>query len=104
MRRILFLHFYTKTFLDPVTLSGEGEFDLNIFKQVDVTNSFMGLPIEDRKCQNEENFVDCTTRQHLDNVLANCGCLPMSIGSIMKNVNNLNTRRMQPRKSLKVSG
>ena len=92
---------YSNAYLDPVTLSGIGEFDLNIIKQVDVTNSFMGLPLEKRKCQNEENFVDCTTRQHLDNVLANCGCLPMSIGSVIKNVS---PRRMRPRKSLKVSG
>ena len=77
---------YTNSNLDPVTLSGEGEFDLNTIKQVDVTDSFMGLPMEDRKCQNEENFVDCTTRHQLENILENCGCLPMSIGSFTKNV------------------
>ena len=77
---------YTNAYLDPVTLSGEGEFDLNIIKQVDVTDSFMGLPQEERNCQNKENFLDCTTRHHLENVLANCGCLPMSIGSFIKNV------------------
>ena len=40
---------YTNAYLDPVTLSGEGEFDLNIIKQVDVTDSFMGLPMKDKK-------------------------------------------------------
>ena len=72
--------------LDPVKLSGEGEFDLNIIKEVDITDSFMGLPLSDRKCQNEENFVDCNTRHQLANILLNCGCLPMSIGSFTNNV------------------
>ena len=70
-------------------MSGEGEFDLNIIKEVDITESFMGLPFDDRKCQNEENFVDCTTRQQLRNILVNCGCLPMSIGSFTKNVKTM---------------
>ena len=48
--------------------------------------SVMGLPLEERKCQNEEHFVDCNTRLHLENILENCGCLPMSIGSFTKNV------------------
>ena len=85
---------YSNAYLDPVTLSGIGEFDLNIIKQVDVTDSFMGLPMEDRNCQNEENFVDCTTRHHLENVLSNCGCLPMSIGSFIKNVKNVNVKQL----------
>ena len=72
--------------LDPVTLSGEGEFDLNIIKEVEITDSFMGLSLNDRKCQNEENFVDCTTRHGLGNILLNCGCLPLSIGSFTNNV------------------
>ena len=77
--------------LDPVTLSGEGEYDLNIIKEVEITNSFMGLPLNDRKCQNEENVVDCTTRHQLANILVNCGCLPMSIGSF---TNNVRARKM----------
>ena len=46
----------------------------------------MGLPLDDRKCQNEEDFIDCTTRHRLGNILLNCGCLPMSIGSFTNNV------------------
>lgn len=72
--------------LDPVTLSGEGEFDLNIIREVEVTDSYMGLPLEDRDCQDEEDIVDCKTRHHQENVLDNCGCLPISIGSAIKNV------------------
>ena len=55
---------------------------------MDVTDSFLGLPLEDRDCQNEEDIGDCKTRHHLENVLDNCGCLPMSIGSFIKNVKN----------------
>lgn len=51
---------------------------------MDVTDSFMGLPLEDRKCQNKEDKVDCETRHHLANILVNCGCLPM--GSFTFNV------------------
>ena len=53
---------------------------------MDVTDSFLGLPLEAKDCQNEEDLVDCTTRHYQDNVLDNCGCLPLSIGSAIKNV------------------
>ena len=77
---------FSYNYLDPVTLHGEGEFDLNIVREMDVTDSFMGLPLEVKDCQNEEDLVDCTTRHHRENVLDNCGCLPLSIGSAIKNV------------------
>ena len=48
--------------LEPVLLQGEGEYNLNVIKDVKVTESFLTLSEEDRGCQNSENIDDCTTR------------------------------------------
>ena len=66
-------------FPDSVTLSGEGEYNLNILNQIDVTESFLGLPEEVRNCQNVESFVNCTTRHYLQNMKEKCGCLPLAL-------------------------
>ena len=58
---------------------------------MDVTDSFMGLPLEVIDCQNKEDIVDCKTRHHLKNVFNNCGCLPMTIGSFINNVKAVKT-------------
>ena len=58
---------------------GEGEYNLNVLKESEVTDSFLGLSKEDRKCQNEEAYVKCTTRHYIDTMKKKCGCLPLSI-------------------------
>ena len=64
---------------DPVTLPGEGEFNLNSLKETEVTESFMGLKQDARGCQNDEEYVDCTTRNYIESIRQQCGCLPLSI-------------------------
>ena len=63
----------------PVKLIGEGEYNINELKQIKVTESFLGLEEGTRKCQNDEPYHNCTTRQYQDNALAECGCLPFNI-------------------------
>ena len=70
---------------EPVMLMGEGEYNINNMKELKVTESFLGLDLKDRGCQNEETMEDCSTRQHIDACLQECGCLPFSV-SILNNV------------------
>ena len=74
--------------LDPETLPGEGEYNLNILKEVKVTDSFMGLDEDVRGCQNQEHYIDCTTNNFIEDMRQQCGCLPLSIRSSNFQVNN----------------
>ena len=60
-------------------MTGEGEFNLNSIKLEEVTESFLGLDQAVKECQNEEHYDDCTTRQYIENMKDECGCLPLSI-------------------------
>ena len=66
-------------FLEPVKLKGEGKYNLNNVKQIELTESYYGLNVNVKRCQNEEDVNDCTTRKFLDKVLQLCKCLPFSI-------------------------
>ena len=67
-----------------MTLTGEGEYNLNSFKQIEVTESYMGLSQDVRGCQNVENFADCTTRNYIEDTRNKCGCLPLSINLLVQ--------------------
>ena len=71
---------FTYPFLDPVTLSGEGEYNLNILKEIKATESFLSLDQNKKNCQNVEPYDECTTRQLSNQIKEKCGCLPLSIG------------------------
>ena len=64
---------------EPVKLIGEGSYNLNDLKEIDVTDSYLGLDQEVRGCQNEEPQDHCRTRVHRDTLLEQCGCLPFNI-------------------------
>ena len=49
-------------------------------KEIDVTESFMGLDRDNRKCQTVENYDDCKTNLYVNNLKKACGCLPLSLG------------------------
>ena len=63
-------------------MSGEGKYNLNAVKEIKVTDSFLGLDMEDMGCQNEEPIENCTTRQYIGNVLNQCGCLPLKLTTV----------------------
>ena len=65
--------------LDPVVLYGEGQFNLHSMKEINVTDSFMGLDKNTRKCQNIETYDDCKTRLHIEYLKQECKCLPLSL-------------------------
>ena len=66
-------------YVDPEQLNGEGFYDLNGIIQEEVTESFLGLDQAVKECQNEEHYDECTTRQYIENMKDECGCLPLSI-------------------------
>ena len=63
---------------------GEGEYNLNALKEIKVTESYLVMDQEVRKCQNEESYHNCTTKQYINTHLNKCGCLPFSMGTITK--------------------
>ena len=66
-------------FPDPVVISGEGEYNLNVLKESVVTDSFLNLDKKERGCQNEETYANCTTRLYIDAMINKCGCLPLAM-------------------------
>ena len=66
-------------FKDPVNLSVGKEYNLNILKEVRVTESFLGLDKDVIQCQNKQSYNDCKTKKHVDALMKFCGCLPFSL-------------------------
>ena len=60
-------------------LIGDGEYNLDVLKNIETTESYLGLDQDVRGCQNEETIDNCTTRQYIDTLLEKCECLPYSI-------------------------
>ena len=65
--------------LEPVELIGEGEYNLNALKEIEVTDSYLGLDQKDRGCQNEESQINCKSRLYINHLTDKCGCLPFSM-------------------------
>ena len=60
-------------------LIGEGEYNLNALKEIRVTDSYLGLDQDVRQCHIGESLKTCTTRQYLNTLIWECGCLPFNI-------------------------
>ena len=58
---------------------GEGEYNLDDFRQIKVTESYLGFDPITKGCQNEEPLHNCTTRQYMQRLLEKCGCLPLNL-------------------------
>ena len=58
---------------------GEGEYNFDVLKEIEVTESYLGLSQKDRGCQNEETLDTCTTRNYRSAALMKCGCIPSNI-------------------------
>ena len=65
-----------------MTLSGEGEYNLNILKEIEVTDSFYELEKGARKCQSykgNDTYDNCKTSHFMEQMMLKCGCLPYGI-------------------------
>ena len=69
---------------EPVKLKGEGKYNLNNIKEIVLTESYFGLGMDVKKCQNDEDVNECTTRQYINQFLNQCECLPFSINASKK--------------------
>ena len=72
---------HNKIYLDfifsvPLRLSGEGSYALSAVKEISVTEDFLQLADETRKCQNRESFEQCSTKHHLVSIKKVCECIP----------------------------
>ena len=76
-KSLSFLHF--SNFLEPLKLSIGKEYNLNNVKEIKVTEDFLSLDKDATKCQNEEQYNECTTRLYMDALMSQCHCLPFSI-------------------------
>jgi len=66
---------------EPLNLMGEGKYHMNSILEIKVTESYLGLDMEHRGCQNDEPIETCSTRNYIDNIIEYCGCLPLSIAT-----------------------
>ena len=60
-------------------LTGEGEFNLNVLKEIQVTDYFLKNIKEVRKCQNGDAITKCETDYYKNTLLEKCGCIPFRI-------------------------
>ena len=65
--------------LEPVKLIGEGEYNMEVLKEILVTDSYLGMNKDIINCQNKEPFFNCTTRKYMDEYIKSCGCVPSNI-------------------------
>ena len=69
-------------FLDPITLTGEGQYNLHTLQHIKTTDSFLSLNDDIRGCRiSTESHDDCTTRLYIECMKLECGCLPFSIAT-----------------------
>ena len=64
--------------LKPLKLPLERKYNLNVMKEVTVTDSFLTLDKDIKGCQ-EESFDACRTRKYKTELIDKCQCLPFKI-------------------------
>ena len=52
---------------------------MNDLREIKVSESYLGLDQDVRKCQNKEPYNNCTTRQYHNTILGECGWLPLNM-------------------------
>ena len=56
------------------------QYNLNNIKDIKVTEDFLGLSERIRKCQIDETYDECKTRNLIVALMQSCKCLPFSMG------------------------
>ena len=64
--------------LDTLKLRPGKEYNFNVVKQVEGTESFLGQNKDVINCQNEESYEICVTRNYIDSLIQRCKCLTFS--------------------------
>ena len=55
---------------------------MSAVKEIRVTEDYLGLEEETRKCQNQESFEECTTREYLEMFKQLCNCIPYGLSML----------------------
>ena len=69
---------------DPLHLSLENEYNLNVLKEIEVSDDFLTIDENVRNCQNDETYDDCITEKYINTILKNCNCMPLNFGLFNK--------------------
>ena len=69
---------------DPIHLELENRYNLNVLKEITVSNSFLSIKKDVRKCQDVETFNECVTTKFLHDLKSKCKCLPLDLRLNMK--------------------
>ena len=69
---------------DPIHLELENRYNLNVLKEITVSNSFLSLGKDVRKCQDVETFNECVTTKFIHDLKSKCKCLPLDLRLNMK--------------------
>ena len=64
---------------EPFQLLYEGDYNLNVLKEVIATDSFLGMDENKRECQNKESQLTCSTKNYLDTLRRECNRIPFNI-------------------------
>ena len=64
---------------EPVNLSLERNYYMNVIKEISVTDSFLSMDKSITKCQDDEPHDDCKTKSYIKNLVNKCKCLPFQI-------------------------
>ena len=70
---------YLVIVLEPTRLYGEGQYNLNVVKEMKVTDSFLTLEPSRRNCQDTIDYEECTTKTYHNAFMEQCRCLPFNI-------------------------
>ena len=62
-----------------MSLFGEGEYNLNELKEIEVTKDFLELEQNVRACQYKEPIQNCTTRHIINQIEKHCRCKPFNM-------------------------
>ena len=65
--------------LDPVTLQGEGEYNLDILKEIVPSDSFLRLQEDVKECQSLEPYDNCTLRTFIELMKEKCRCITLAM-------------------------
>ena len=66
-------------FLDSLKLPIDFNYNLNVVKEIQVTESYLTLEEDIRKCNKEETFDDCANHLYIDTFIKKCNCLPLRL-------------------------
>ena len=74
----------TYCFSEPLMIYGEGEYNMNEVKEIEVTDAYLGLKQDLIRCQNDVTLTECATNNYIEILLRNCKCLPFNINIMNK--------------------